>query len=118
MAAETLRYRLLLLTIQGGRCMHHTYTALMYAVHPVHKFAGRHCNTSYMMVHWMLCSIWCAHLAQLPQSLPNVAQLQRLVRDLPLKSVDAQRLRHSLYPDGCFPGGLYLRVLQVKPMTP
>jgi hypothetical protein len=48
-----------------------------------------------------------------PHTLPDVAEMQRLVHDLPLRSADAQRLRNSLYPDGSLPDGLYLRVLQV-----
>jgi hypothetical protein len=48
-----------------------------------------------------------------PHSLPGVAEMQQLIHDLPLRSADANRLRHSLYPDGSLPDGMYLRVLQV-----
>ena len=51
----------------------------------------------------------------MPHSLPDVAEMQRLIHDLPLRSADAQRLRNSLYPDGSLQDGLYLRVLQVCP---
>lgn len=67
---------------------------------------------------WTCGRVWSSKISKqspklVPHTLPDVAEMQRLIHDLPLRSADAHRLRNSLYPDGSQQDGLYLRVLQV-----